>query len=63
MSIVAVDLGKTGCRIRATAEGAEFSAHGAGVPGLADNDGDARAFAAIVATLSELPLELRSSIG
>jgi N-acetylglucosamine kinase-like BadF-type ATPase len=56
MSIVAVDLGKTGCRIRATSGATTVSAHGAGVPGLADSDGDARAFDAIVATLGELDL-------
>jgi len=56
VSIVAVDLGKTGCRIRATSGTASVSAHGAGVPGLADSDGDVRAFDAIVATLGELDL-------
>lgn len=63
MSIVAVDLGKTGCRIRATSGTSTFSAHGAGVPGLADSDGDTRAFDAIVATLGELPAEVRSGVG
>ncbi len=56
MSIVAVDLGKTGCRIRATSGATTVSAQGAGVPGLADSDGDTRAFDAIVATLGELDL-------
>ncbi|MFD4959611.1 N-acetylglucosamine kinase [Microbacterium sp. NPDC058389] len=56
MSIVAVDLGKTGCRIRATSGAATVSAHGAGVPGLADSDGDVRAFDAIVTTLGGLDL-------
>ncbi|HEX5856689.1 MAG TPA: BadF/BadG/BcrA/BcrD ATPase family protein [Microbacterium sp.] len=62
MSIVAVDLGKTGCRIRATSESTVFSAARAGVPGLADSDGDARAFDAIVATLGDLPSAIRSSV-
>jgi len=56
VSIVAVDLGKTGCRIRATSGATTVSAHGAGVPGLADSAGDARALEAIVATLGELEL-------
>lgn len=56
MSVIAVDLGKTGCRIRATSGATAVSAHGAGVPGLADSEGDARAFEAIVATLGELAL-------
>jgi N-acetylglucosamine kinase-like BadF-type ATPase len=63
VSIVAVDLGKTGCRIRATSGTSTFSAHGAGVPGLADSDGDARAFDAIVSTLRELPREFQSGVG
>lgn len=62
MSIVAVDLGKTGCRIRATSGDAVSSAQGAGVPGLADSDGDARAFDAIVATLRGLPAQLRTPV-
>lgn len=62
MSIVAVDLGKTGCRIRATSEGGVSTAARAGVPGLADSEGDARAFDAIVAALGDLPSDVRASV-
>ncbi|MFC8682082.1 N-acetylglucosamine kinase [Microbacterium ureisolvens] len=62
MSIVAVDLGKTGCRVRATSGTTVSSAAGAGVPGLADSEGDIRAFAAIVAALGDLPEAMRSPV-
>ncbi|MFE4726299.1 N-acetylglucosamine kinase [Microbacterium sp. NPDC056736] len=62
MSIVAVDLGKTGCRVRATSGTTVSSAAGAGVPGLADAEGDARAFTAIVAALGELPAGMRGNV-
>jgi N-acetylglucosamine kinase-like BadF-type ATPase len=62
VSIVAVDLGKTGCRVRATDGRTVSSALGAGVPGLADAEGDARAFDAIVAAMGALPIDLRSSV-
>lgn len=62
MSIVAVDLGKTGCRVRATSGTTVSSAMRAGVPGLADSDGDVRAFDAIVATLGDLPADMRESV-
>jgi N-acetylglucosamine kinase-like BadF-type ATPase len=62
VSIVAVDLGKTGCRVRATSGTTVSSAAGAGVPGLADSDGDARAFAAIVAALGDLPAGVRANV-
>lgn len=57
--VLAVDLGKTSCRVRLSVDGsviAEAAAHGA--PGLAEEDGAARSFAAVVdavGLLSEAP--------
>lgn len=54
--VLAVDLGKTSCRVRLSVDGsviAEAAAHGA--PGLAEEDGAARSFAAVVDAVGLLP--------
>lgn len=53
--ILAVDLGKTSCRVRVTRAGQILAeAAGAGAPGLADHDGAAMSANAIAATLTAL---------
>ncbi|MGN6426752.1 MAG: N-acetylglucosamine kinase [Leifsonia sp.] len=49
--IVAVDLGKTTCRVRVAAAGREHTQSGPGAPGLAAEHGTERAFDAIAALL------------
>lgn len=54
-AVLAVDLGKTSCRLRLTADGAvSADAQGIGAPGLAETGGEEQAFAAIDALTSAL---------
>ena len=54
--ILAIDLGKTSCRVRATSGNLVLaSAEGSGAPGLAAPDGDDLAYNAITKTIGQLP--------
>ncbi|MCR2815377.1 N-acetylglucosamine kinase [Microbacterium jiangjiandongii] len=58
MSVAAVDLGKTGCRVRV----GTASAAGVGFPGLADADGVGQALAAVAAAFDRLPDDVREGV-
>jgi glucosamine kinase len=52
---IAVDLGKTNCRVRVVDRGATHEFVGAGAPGFASEDGATRAFEAIASVLDRVP--------
>lgn len=58
-AVLAVDLGKTSCRVRISVDGATIGeAVGTGAPGLAERDGAALSFGAITEATGRLPSDV-----